>query len=132
VQQTDEAVDGQHLGRPPPRREAVVQDGRSRHDAVVSIATAGVAPQEAGMASGLLNSSRQIGASLGLAALGGLPVAPAALNSGYAVVLTTSTILLLGAAAIVLRRRARAATAGRVPVAMAMAMAMADRSAVKS
>jgi hypothetical protein len=31
---------------------------------VVSIATAGVAPHETGAASGLLNSSRQIGASL--------------------------------------------------------------------
>ncbi len=37
---------------------------------VVSTATGGVAPHEAGTASGLLNSSRQIGASLGLAALG--------------------------------------------------------------
>ena len=37
---------------------------------VVSTATIGVAPHEAGTASGLLNSSRQIGASLGLAALG--------------------------------------------------------------
>ncbi|MCF6420885.1 MFS transporter [Amycolatopsis tucumanensis] len=37
---------------------------------VVSVATGGVAPGEAGTASGLLTSSRQIGASLGLAALG--------------------------------------------------------------
>ena len=37
---------------------------------VVSTATIGVAPHEAGTASGLLNSSRQIGASLGLAVLG--------------------------------------------------------------
>ncbi|TYC64541.1 MFS transporter, partial [Streptomyces sp. CB01881] len=36
----------------------------------VSIATAGVAAHETGSASGLLNSTRQIGASLGLAALG--------------------------------------------------------------
>jgi ubiquinone/menaquinone biosynthesis C-methylase UbiE len=37
---------------------------------VVATATAGVAPGDAGTASALLNSSRQIGASLGLAALG--------------------------------------------------------------
>ena len=36
----------------------------------VSIATGGVQPHEAGAASGVLNSTRQIGASLGLAALG--------------------------------------------------------------
>ncbi|GAA2811033.1 MFS transporter [Nonomuraea dietziae] len=37
---------------------------------LVSIATTGVARHESGTASGLLNSSRQIGASLGLAVLG--------------------------------------------------------------
>ena len=57
----------------------------------VSIATGGVAPHEAGSASGLLNSTRQIGASLGLAALGtvahdrsGQSLSPGALSSGYA------------------------------------------------
>jgi EmrB/QacA subfamily drug resistance transporter len=72
---------------------------------VVSIATAGVAPHEAGTASGLLNSSRQIGASLGLAVLGtaaqhrtGPAVTAAALNSGYALGLTSSAALLVAAA----------------------------------
>ncbi|WP_314219547.1 MFS transporter [Streptomyces zaehneri] len=81
---------------------------------VVSTATAGVAPHEAGTASGLLNSSRQIGASLGLAALGtaaghrtGGTVSPAALNDGYALGLNLSAALLVVAALIaftVLRR----------------------------
>ncbi|MGW6853621.1 MFS transporter [Streptomyces virginiae] len=81
---------------------------------VVSTATAGVAPHEAGTASGLLNSSRQIGASLGLAALGtaaehrtGDAVGPAALNDGYALGLSLSAALLVVAALIaftVLRR----------------------------
>lgn len=87
---------------------------------VVSIATAGVAPHEAGSASGLLNSSRQIGASLGLAALGtaaqdrtGLAATPAALNSGYALGLTMSAVLLLTATAIALTvlQRARPVSA---------------------
>jgi hypothetical protein len=61
----------------------------------VSTATVGVAPREAGAASGQLNSSRQIGALLGLAAL--VTVAhnrtsqtavPVALNDGYALGLT--------------------------------------------
>jgi sugar phosphate permease len=76
---------------------------------IVSIATAGVAPQEAGAASGLLNSSRQIGASLGLAALGtaaqhrtGPIPTPEALNSGYALALTLSAALLLAAVVIAL------------------------------
>lgn len=76
---------------------------------VVSTATAGVAPHEAGTASGLLNSSRQIGASLGLAALGtaaehrtGASLSPAALNDGYAVGLILSAALLVVAALIAL------------------------------
>lgn len=56
----------------------------------VSTGTSDVADHEAGMASALLNSSRQIGASVGLAVLGtlahartGAAIGPAALTSGY-------------------------------------------------
>ncbi|MFC9978119.1 MFS transporter [Spirillospora sp. NPDC127200] len=76
---------------------------------VVSTATAGVAPHEAGTASGLLNSSRQIGASLGLAALGtaarhrtGPTATTETLNDGYALGLTLSAALLVAAAFIAL------------------------------
>ncbi|GAA3429614.1 MFS transporter [Streptosporangium sandarakinum] len=76
---------------------------------VVSTATAGVAPHETGTASGLLNSSRQIGASLGLAVLGtvahdrtGPITTPEALNAGYALGLTLSAVLLAAAALIAL------------------------------
>ena len=76
---------------------------------VVSIATADVAPHETGTASGLLNSSRQIGASLGLAALGtaaqhrtGPAIAPATLNDGYALGLTLGAALLVTAVLIAL------------------------------
>jgi hypothetical protein len=74
---------------------------------VVSIATLGVAPNETGTASGLLNSSRQIGASLGLAVLGtvahnvtGQTTTPATLSDGYAVGLTLSAALLVAAVLI--------------------------------
>ena len=74
---------------------------------VVSTATAGVAARETGTAAGLLNSSRQIGASLGLAALGtaaqyrsGSSTTPAALDHGYALGLALSAALLLAAVAI--------------------------------
>ncbi len=74
---------------------------------VVSTATVGVAPHETGTASGLLASSRQIGASLGLAALGtaahhrtGQTATPEALNNGYALGLTLGAALLVGAALI--------------------------------
>jgi EmrB/QacA subfamily drug resistance transporter len=76
---------------------------------VVSIATIGVAADESGTAAGLLNSSRQIGASLGLAALGtvahnvtGQTVTPATLSDGYAHGLTVSAALLVGAVLIAL------------------------------
>lgn len=71
---------------------------------VVSTATVGVAPHETGTASGLLSSSRQIGAALGLAALGtaahdrtGDAVTAEALNDGYALGLTLCAVLLLAA-----------------------------------
>ncbi|MFI7635997.1 MFS transporter [Nonomuraea sp. NPDC049400] len=76
---------------------------------VVSTATAGVAPHEAGTASGLLSSSRQIGASLGLAVLGtaaqhrtGPTATPEALTDGYALGLTLGAALLVAAALIAL------------------------------
>jgi predicted MFS family arabinose efflux permease len=76
---------------------------------LVATATAGVAPGETGVASGLLNSSRQIGASLGLAALGtaaydrtGHAVTPATLNDGYALGLTLGAVLLAAAVVVAL------------------------------
>lgn len=76
---------------------------------VVSTATAGVAPHETGTASGLLNSTRQIGASLGLAALGtaahdrtGRTVTPETLNDGYALGLSLSAALLATAVVVAL------------------------------
>ncbi len=92
---------------------------------VVSTATAGVAAGETGTASGLLNSSRQIGASIGLAALAtvaqhrtGHAATPRALNAGYALGLTLSAALLLAAVVIAatvlprIRPPARAGQAG--------------------
>ncbi|MER7226612.1 MFS transporter [Streptomyces rubradiris] len=68
----------------------------------VSIATGGVAPHEAGTASGMLNSTRQMGASLGLAALGTAAAArsgdsetPRALSDGYALGMTAGAAILV-------------------------------------
>ncbi|MBL1098491.1 MFS transporter [Streptomyces coffeae] len=76
---------------------------------VVSLATAGVAPSETGTASGLLNSSRQMGASLGLAALGtaahhrtGRTATPETLNDGYALGMSLGAALLAAAVLIAL------------------------------
>jgi EmrB/QacA subfamily drug resistance transporter len=89
---------------------------------VSSIATVGVAPHEIGTASGLLNSSRQIGASLGLAALGtaaqhrtgsGPTVTPEAFTEGYALGLSLCAALLVVAVLIsvtVLRTTTAAST----------------------
>jgi EmrB/QacA subfamily drug resistance transporter len=98
--------------------------------------TAGVARQEAGLASGLLNTSRTVGASIGLAALatvaanrtssalGHAVVTPArtaaALTDGYALAFTIATIVLLATAAVALAtlpslRDLRAPMAREVP-----------------
>lgn len=85
---------------------------------VAAAATTGVAPREAGMASGLFNSSRQLGGCVGLAALATVaafrtgPVSdPAALNDGYAVSLAVAAglFVLAAAVAIVVLPRHRAA-----------------------
>ncbi|TDD79847.1 MFS transporter, partial [Actinomadura darangshiensis] len=76
---------------------------------VATAATTGVAPHEAGMASGLLNSSRQLGGCIGLASLatvaahrtGGTTTA-SSLNGGYALSLTVSAALFLLATAVAL------------------------------
>ncbi|MEU4794841.1 MFS transporter [Streptomyces sp. NPDC023327] len=74
---------------------------------IVATATTGVAPHETGTASGLLNSSRQIGASLGLATLGtaanhrtGRSTTPEALTDGYALGLTLGAGLVVSAVLI--------------------------------
>jgi EmrB/QacA subfamily drug resistance transporter len=76
---------------------------------MVSTATRGVSEEETGMASGLLASSRQLGASLGLAALGtiaqhriGTGTSPVALSGGYGLAMTVGALFLLTAAATTL------------------------------
>ncbi|MFG2499929.1 MFS transporter [Streptomyces sp. NPDC048441] len=70
-----------------------------------SAATSGVAAEETGMASGLLNSSRQLGGSLGLAVLvtvasgvTGERRSPGALADGYAMAFGVAAALLVAAA----------------------------------
>ncbi|WP_413799146.1 MFS transporter [Streptomyces iranensis] len=74
---------------------------------VAAAATTGVAPHEAGMASGVLNSSRQLGGCIGLAALAtvaahrtGTATDPAALGDGYALGLAVTAALFVLAAAV--------------------------------
>jgi EmrB/QacA subfamily drug resistance transporter len=82
---------------------------------VVSTATLGVAAHETGVASGLLASSRQIGASLGLAALGtaaqqriGSVPTPEAQTDGYAFGLLLCCGLVVSAVVVALTALRRA------------------------
>ncbi|GHI02063.1 MFS transporter [Streptomyces cellostaticus] len=91
---------------------------------IAAAATTGVAPREAGMASGVFNSSRQLGGCIGLAALAtlaahrtGTATDPAALDDGYALGLAVTAALFVLAAAVaigVLPRRRTATTALRL------------------
>ncbi|MFI9253331.1 MFS transporter [Streptomyces sp. NPDC053069] len=70
-------------------------------------ATTGVRSGEAGMASGLFNSARQLGGCIGLAVLAtvaahrtGTATGPGALNDGYAFGLAVTAVLFLLAAAV--------------------------------
>ncbi|WP_123528362.1 MFS transporter [Streptomyces sp. 840.1] len=74
---------------------------------VAAAATTGVAPREAGTASGLMNSSRQLGGSVGLAALAtvaahrtGAGTGAAALNAGYALGLALAAAVFVLAAVV--------------------------------
>ncbi|MEU4038887.1 MFS transporter [Streptomyces collinus] len=74
---------------------------------VAAAATTGVTAREAGMASGLFNSSRQLGGCIGLAALAtiaahrtGTASGPAALNDGYALGLAVAAALFALAAIV--------------------------------
>jgi predicted MFS family arabinose efflux permease len=95
---------------------------------VASAATIGIPARDAGMASGLLNSARQLGGAIGLAALstvaaGRLRTAtsPEALTSGYALPLGLAAGLLVIAAAVAAivlpTRRNAAPTSAPTPVA---------------
>lgn len=74
---------------------------------IVAAATTGVALHEAGMASGLINSSRQLGGCIGLATLAtiaahrtGTATDPAATNDGYALGLAIAAALFVLAAIV--------------------------------
>ncbi|MFE9438047.1 MFS transporter [Streptomyces sp. NPDC006602] len=74
---------------------------------LAALATSGAAPGEAGLVSGLINTSRTMGGSLGLAVMSTIAAArtagsatPGALTEGYALVFRTGTGVLLAGAVL--------------------------------
>lgn len=73
---------------------------------LASLAISGAAPGDAGLVSGLINTSRTMGGSLGLAVMstiaatraGGEDAGPVALTDGYALVFRTAAVVLVAAA----------------------------------
>lgn len=87
---------------------------------LASLATSGAAPGEAGLVSGLINTSRTMGGSLGLAVMSTIAATrtggedtPAALTDGYALVFRISTAVLLAGAVLMLTWLPRGSTATR-------------------
>jgi EmrB/QacA subfamily drug resistance transporter len=83
--------------------------------AVTAAANAGVPPDKAGLAAGLLNTSQQLGSALGLAVLSAIAITRTktmlagnaspvvAANAGYHAALIVGSLLMAGAAAVALR-----------------------------
>ncbi|WP_320774902.1 MFS transporter [Streptomyces sp. CRN 30] len=78
---------------------------------LAALATSGAAPGDAGLVSGLVNTSRTMGGSLGLAVMstvaasrttGGDAAAPEALTAGYALVFRTGGVVLFAATLLML------------------------------
>lgn len=92
---------------------------------LAALATSGAAPGEAGLVSGLINTSRTMGGSLGLAIMSTIATArtgdrltPAALTEGYALAFRVGTVVLLAGVVLMLawlpRASSAAAASGKV------------------
>jgi hypothetical protein len=95
-------VDGRYLTDLAPSMALFALGGGLTLPSIMAVAMSGAAPETTGAASGLINTSQQMGGAIGLAALAAIAAGHSDLTAGFHAAWTGGTVLVLAALATVL------------------------------